>query len=431
MLINLDGLINRGQTVGVALSGGADSMALLHFLSQNAQHYKFNIVAINVEHGIRGDASIQDSLFVKNYCHDNGIICYCYQVDCPSFAKENKLSLEQAGRKLRYQCFSDAIESNKCDVIATAHHLSDNAESVLFNLFRGSGYKGLCGIASNFEDKIIRPFLHVTKQEILDYVKDNNLPYVNDLTNFDDDYTRNFLRLNVMPKIKEIFPEAEKSIYRFTQIAKTENEYLDKVAKEVLTILPKCAQIKLPCEKAIFNRAIVFALKRLGIEKDWEKVHVDSLYELSFKDSGKSISLPKNVVAVKEYDRLTLFVDEKTEDFCIDFSVDKHVINGNTYEVCLCNKEVDLKKGLYIDLDKIPKDAVIRNAKASDVFTKFGGGTKKLCDYFTDKKIPKRIRNNIPLIAVENKVLAIFNLAISEEVKVDKHTDRVAKIISY
>jgi tRNA(Ile)-lysidine synthase len=170
MQISLEKFISKNETIAVAVSGGGDSMALLHYMQNNAKKYLFNVIAINVEHGIRGNDSISDTNFVISYCKDNNIPLLTYSVDCVAFAESHKLSLEQAGRILRYQIFNQAITDKKCDKVATAHHLQDNVESVLFNLFRGTGLKGLAGIDEQFENKIIRPLLDLSKTEIEEYL---------------------------------------------------------------------------------------------------------------------------------------------------------------------------------------------------------------------------------------------------------------------
>ena len=146
MNTNLSNLINKGETVAVALSGGSDSMALLYYMLSQAEKFQFNLVAINVEHGIRGEESVSDSQFVSRQCNALGVPLMSYSINCIEEAKKQKLSLEQVARKLRYECFYDALSKGKCDKIATAHHLDDSVESVLFNLFRGTGIKGLSGI---------------------------------------------------------------------------------------------------------------------------------------------------------------------------------------------------------------------------------------------------------------------------------------------
>ena len=311
MKIDLSEIVTKNQTVAVAVSGGSDSMALLHFMTANAKKYGIKVIALNVEHGIRGEASISDTNFVKSYCRSRGIELLTYSFDAVKKAKTDKLSVEQAARILRYECFFKAIDQGKCDKVATAHHRRDNVESVLLNLFRGTGLKGVAGINANYEDKIIRPFLSVTKEEIIAYMTENSVPYITDETNFSDDYTRNYIRLNILPKIKEAFPEAEKSISRFAAIAKSEDDFMDGVARSAVKINKDNAEISLPLHPAVFSRAAIIALKSLGIEKDWEKVHIDSAYSLTDKENGTTINLPKNLCAVKEYDKIVIFSQKK------------------------------------------------------------------------------------------------------------------------
>ncbi|MBR2870818.1 MAG: tRNA lysidine(34) synthetase TilS [Clostridia bacterium] len=431
MFVNFNGLFNKGDRVAVALSGGKDSMALLNVLLDNAHSLDITVLALNVEHGIRGKDSIDDSLFVKEYCAKRGISLISYAVDCIKTSKEQKLSLEQAGRKLRYECFFDAIKSGKCDKVATAHHQSDNAESILFNLLRGSASKGLCGIERNFENKIVRPFLDVSREQIDEYIDKNAIPFVTDQTNFDDDYTRNHLRLNVIPQIKKVFPEMEKSLSRLADVVKIEDEFLDRLANESVVINDDTAHIKLPCAKALFNRAVVIALKGLGVKKDWEKSHIDSVYSLTEKQNGAKVNLLCGITAIREYDKITFCRFQDNTDIKIPF------LDGNFSfgERNIAIKKVaqtqglDLKSGLYLDFDKIPHSAVIRTPQNGDVFTKFGGGTKKLCDYLTDKKIPQRLRASLPVIADDNVVYAIFGISVSELSKVDEKTKTIVEII--
>lgn len=311
MKIDLSKIIPKNQTVAVAVSGGSDSMALLHFMTSNAKKYGIKVIALNVEHGIRGAASISDTNFVKSYCRSRNIELLTYSFDAVKKAKTDRLTLEQAARILRYECFFKAIDEGKCDKVATAHHRRDNVESVLLNLFRGTGLKGVAGINANYEDKIVRPFLTVSKEDIIAYMTENSVPYITDETNFSDDYTRNYIRLNVLPKIKEAFPEAEKCISRFAEIAKSEDEFMDKVATSAVKLYEDRAEIGLPVHPAVFSRAVIIALKNLGIEKDWEKTHIDSAYSLTEKENGTSINLPKNLCAVKEYDKIVIYKVKK------------------------------------------------------------------------------------------------------------------------
>lgn len=428
MQVDLTKFIKPNQTVAVALSGGSDSMALLNYMLFCREKFPFNVIAINVEHGIRGEKSVFDTEFVKSYCEKNSIPLICYAVDSLKKAKDNKLSVEQSARQLRYDCFYKAIESGACDLVATAHHQDDNVETILFNLFRGTGLSGMCGIPEILNGKIIRPFLSVSKQEIDRYIKENNIPFVTDETNLSDDYTRNQIRHNIVPEILKIFPDAINSISRFSEIAKLENAYLDSLAKTAVNLTENRAEISLPIDSAILKRAVMVALKSLGVEKDWEKTYADSVLLLTTKNNGVSIDLKKGIKAIKEYDKIVLYKEK--EVFCSDipFSLGVFEFCGQKISITKVKKPNDLKCGFFADFDKIPKTAVIRTKNDGDYFTKFGGGTKSLSDYLTDKKIPYRQRNHIPLLADGNVVLAIFGVAISEKIKVDDKTETVIEI---
>ena len=403
-------------------------MALLHAMKSQESALNIRVVAINVEHGIRGENSVKDSQFVKDYCATHGIDLISYSVDSLKKAREEKLSVEQSARILRYECFYNAINTGKCDKVATAHHLADNAESVLLNLFRGTGLKGITGIDQNYNDKIIRPLLTVKKAEIEEYLTTNAIPFVTDETNFSDAYTRNYLRLNIMPEILKIFPDAEKSIERLTEIVKTDNDFIDQTAKKAVTLDNNKACINLPVHKAVFSRAGIIALKHLGIEKDWEKAHLDSAYALCDMETGSKVNLPKGVVAIKEYDKIVFYKQSETVSDAIPLFIGKKAYAGSILYIEQIDADgVDLKSGIYADADKIPVDAVIRTKQNGDSFTKFGGGTKSLGDYLTDKKIPLRIRDNLPLVAVGNDVLVIFGVAVSNKVKADSATTKLIK----
>ena len=415
----------NNKTVAVALSGGCDSMVLLDLLLKSAKLYNTNVIALNVEHGIRGNDSLLDTEFVKNYCKKQNVPLLTYSVDCLAKSKQLKASIEQTARILRYECFFDAINSGKCDLVATAHHKDDNMESVLFNLFRGSSLSGVSGIKSNYDGRIIRPILSLSKKEIEDYAIANAIPFVTDKTNFDDDYTRNNLRLNVIPKIKEIFPDAENSVYRFSQTASEENEFLNQLASDKVFLSGEQVCISLPTPKVLLSRAIIMALKLSGIKKDWEKVHVDAVLSLANGQNGNKANLLGGITAIKEYDKIVFYI-QKTLTFCeIPFSIGNHSLGNVNISIAKVDFDTDLKQGLKADADKIPKSAVIRFKKPCDKFTKFGGGTKSLSDYLTDKKIPLRLRDSIPVIADGSDVLVVFGIAVSDKVKVDKNTKTI------
>ena len=429
--------IPENSTVAVAVSGGCDSMCLLHYMSQVAGKCGFTVAAINVEHGIRGEESVRDTEFVRDYCKERDILFFPYSADVPKKAEREKISLEEAARVVRYECFADAVKSGKCDLVATAHHLRDNAESVLFNLFRGTGVKGLSGIRGG--GYIIRPLINVKKSEIEEYARENGVPFVNDSTNFSDEYTRNYIRLNVLPVIEKIFPQAETSIARLSEIAYEQSLYIEKQAEKLVRATDVGAEITFPAradaaDKALIRAAIISAFKKCGIIKDYGKAHADDVLALIDKQTGKTVHLPRGVTARREYGKILFKRNGAAETYgeTLPFAEGEYRFCGHTVKIERVPAEkidsTDLKSGLYLDGDKLPADATIRTKRNGDVFGKFGGGNKKLCDYYTDLKIPYADRETLPVVAAGGRVYAIFGIAVSRDVKVTQSTERLIKI---
>ena len=432
-MLNSD-LFIKGETIAVALSGGKDSVCLFDLLLSKSEEFGITVKAINLDHGIRGETSGRDSLFVKNLCEEKGIPLFFRKVDCPGYSAANGLSAEEGARALRYKVFNEAIDGGFCDRVATAHHAGDRAETVLFNLFRGTSPLGIVGINDVTPDgRIIRPILGIGREQIDAYVKERKLDYVVDETNFMTDYTRNFVRLEVMPLIKQRFPEAEKSILRFADTVKDDENYLRSLAEKSLT--EKKGEVSFPIDlpKPIFMRSATLAMKKLGIKKDYEKIHLESAYSLKNAENGKSVTLPKGVVAVRDYGKITFYKKEEKQDFEKPFSLGDFDFQGKTYRFEIvddCNaKRVDNR--LIADFVKIPQGAVLRTRKPGDTFEKFGGGAKKLKEYFIDKKIPERERDKILLLAKDKKVFIICGIEISDAIKVDKATKNVLQCSIY
>lgn len=408
----------KNQTIAVALSGGMDSMCLLHVLLSHKEVYGLTIKAINIDHSIRGEESENDSLFVKNYCEKHGVELKFFKVDAINFSKENKYTLEQGARILRYQIFNQLLNENYADKIATAHHLNDNFESVLFNLFRGSGLKGLSGI-NPCGDKFIRPLLNVSKEEIKNYVIKNNVPYVEDSTNSQTNYTRNYIRNVLTPLIEEKFPNAVLAVKRLSDISREENEFLNELAKSQIKKDKNGYHINVNTPPVLFKRAVIITLNLLGLEKDYEKTHVEDVFGLKLLQNGSKITLPKNIITVKEYEQISFYKEKASNKITeIPFALGSYNFKDFTLEI----SSSPTKNALVFDKDKIPKNAVIRNRKNGDVFTKFGGGTKKLKDFFIDKKIPVIKRDELLVIASGNDVLMVVGVEISDKIKVDNDT---------
>ena len=428
MEINFDLTKLNNKRVGVAVSGGIDSMALLNFLYSKQVECKFTLLAINIDHCMRDIESANDSKFVKEYCDKIGVptLLFCAKDDGAI------LTSEEDARLYRYDCFNKAIKSGKCDLIATAHHKSDFVETALINLFRGSGASGLTGIKEE-NGYIVRPFIYTEKAQIDEYVKRENVPFVTDSTNLKSDYTRNFLRLNVIPLIKEKFPQLENNVQKFATVLNSEDEFLNGLATALISEDNGDVRVRFSSDRPIVARAFIIALKLSGIKKDYEKKHVDLLCDLLYNgETGNELSLINGVTAIKEYDGVVLYKKSEERFAPCPVSTGNYAYLGNTLTIESIEKAqgLDLLSGdcKYIDADKIPPTAVIRTRLDGDRFKTFSGNTKKLKDYFIDEKVPKRHRDELLLIADGKDVLYIAGKEISITLKVDENSKKIYRI---
>ena len=216
-LIKEKNMIKPGEVIGVAVSGGVDSMSLLHFLHQNSEALDCQVVAITVDHMLRGDNSVGDALFVKNWCKENGIMCYKYSTDAGKLSAEKNIGIEQAAREARYSVFDNLLKENVVDKIALAHHISDQAETIFMHILRGAGLNGASGMEYVRDNVYIRPFLKTNKDDIIRYASRNYIEYVEDETNAESTYNRNFLRNVIFPQLKKRWEGFEQNLITFAK----------------------------------------------------------------------------------------------------------------------------------------------------------------------------------------------------------------------
>ncbi len=419
------GMIKRGDIIGVGVSGGSDSMALLHFLHGMAEELDIEIVAIHVDHGIR-ENSYMDADFVREKAREMGVRFYKFRIDAPKIAKEKSLSLETAAREARYGVFASLIKKGVVDKIALAHHTLDQAETILMHIFRGSGVSGAKGMDPIRDGVYIRPLLSTSKEEIMDYIKSNQIEYVDDYTNKDTSYNRNFVRSLLTNEISKRWPNAVGAIASFGQAIVEDDEYIrSQIYADAMMVEDKLVRIPnsyFLYPNAVVSRIIFKAVKAIGINCDIERKHILAIKELALSgENGSRLYLPFEAIVFKEYDYITISnrKQESTELNqplkCGEFDVD-----GFGKVSVKRVKDFNVKEGqLLIDWRKVPKTAVWRFRQDGDVFTKFGGGTKKLKSYLIDKKVPLRQRGVIPVLADGNDILAIAGIEISDKVKVE------------
>ncbi|MCH5155293.1 MAG: tRNA lysidine(34) synthetase TilS [Clostridiales bacterium] len=406
------------KRLAVGVSGGRDSMCLLHALLHSGVVPKSNIIVVHVNHCLRKEAD-RDEQFVREYCKQMQVEFVAKRVDVNKHAAADSLTIEQAARNLRYGVFFDIIKSGKADVVLTAHHALDNAETVLMHLFRGAGLSGLCGISS---EKTVRPLLNVYPDELDEYVKINGINFVVDDTNFADDADRNFIRLNVIPMIEQRYRGAVRAVNAFAHECGEVCDYLDECLDE--DYITHDGGAVLLSERALHG-ALAARYVRRALESfsliDITREQTERVVELAHMRTGAVVELTGGVEAAREYGCVAVYVPRQKYDGEVTVNMGANFIDGLAVDIACDDISPDKAAGRAVDLDKI-SGAVLRFRRDGDMFTPFGGGQKKLKQYFIDNKIPKRKRDRIPLVCKGSEVLVIVGMQISDSVKQMKGT---------
>ena len=428
-------MIKSGEIIGVACSGGRDSISLLHYLNSIKHELDCEVVAVNVDHGIRAHSAL-DTEFVMQFCKDNKIRAYKFKAEALKVAKEEKLTIEQAARKVRYGVFETVIKKGLVDKIALAHHMQDQAETVLLNIVRGAGLSGARGMEPVRDEIYIRPLLATPREEIMAYLDMNGLEYVEDETNADNTYSRNYIRNIVLPALRKQFKGVDKNIVNFSAICAKDDEYINSQIN-LSTLIENNEMVKIPLsyfyqDEAIVNRILKRVFAKFA-KQDIERKHINMVREFALEaNNGNMINLPMKIKVLKEYDYIVVGNLKKKETFGeYAFRSGKLKVEGYGIIRSTSSKvltEAKLHQHI-IDADKLPTNAIWRFRQESDVFSPLGlGGTKKLKDYFIDKKIPQRMRNEIPVLAVGNRILIIADVEIADEIKVTENSKQFYKI---
>lgn len=427
----------QNKRICVAISGGADSTVLLHYLKSKQNEYGYQLCAVNCEHGIRGESSLADTRFVKSICQEWEIPLECFSEDCLKRAKEEKVSVETAARNFRYECFFSLLAGGRCEFIALAHHENDEAETVLFRLARGASLTGVSAM-KEIEGQFLRPLLKWSKVDVLAYAKEQGLSFCEDETNSQTDATRNKLRLNVLPALEESVSGAIKNLAKFAIRAEEDDKLLYELSAPLIEKVEKTSRadsgyrLRFSQQKPLFTRACLSILKTLNLVKDYTSMHLDDVYTLQEKETGASVTLPQNIIAKKGYGEIIFYQNLGEESVAwqteIPFQIGKYV--WGRYEIIVQSNEIDSAKNvLRIDGDKIPKDAVIRLKRQGDRFEKFSGGSKSLKKYLIDKKIEKEVREELPILATDDgEVYAVLGVEISKKIKITADTKRTLYI---
>lgn len=423
------------STVVAGLSGGADSVCLLSVLNSLKNDFGFNLIAVHVNHGIRGEEAKRDQDFSENYCKKLGIPFKIFSYDCPSEAKKTGEGLEECGRRLRYQSFNSVCRGGNYR-IATAHNANDNAETVLFNISRGSSLKGACGIPS-VRDNIIRPVLFASREQIEKFCNDNSLEYITDSTNISDDYSRNKIRHSVLPVLSEINSGAISSFTRFSQNAKDDSDYLEKIACKSYneSIISKnefdLSYLK-ELDVAVLKRVICKITENFcGRIPDYAKIK--EIINLFFE--GGKIQVFGNCYLKVNNDKLLVFDNDiiieeipgpvflNNAEFELKFG--NYTLKSEKYTIC--SKKINrFVLDNLIDYDKIIGVPVLRTRIDGDTFTFAGRNvTKSLKKLFNESKIPVSQRSFLPIISDDKGVIWIFGFGTVKRCRVTEKSENI------
>ncbi|MDY5935328.1 MAG: tRNA lysidine(34) synthetase TilS [Oscillospiraceae bacterium] len=414
-----------GRTVAVGVSGGADSMALLHVLLELKDEYKLNVIACHVNHGIRGETADRDEMFVIKECEKLGVEVHVLSADVPGGAEREHLGVEEYGRRLRYEFFNSVADDV---IIATAHTLSDRCETLIFNITRGTSVKGLCSIPA-VRDNIVRPLIDCTRDEIEKYCADNSIEYITDETNFEDIYSRNRIRLNVIPELKKLNPSLEKSFFRLICNAEEENDFISELSKQITDKAKKEDGYDaglISCQHSAVAKRVIAEIITSETGLVPESIHI--LQVVDILGGGKTEIIGNTVVEVCNG---VLRINPKADIISaweFDFtSLFAETPSGMVKAQILHKNKLPLKQFVHnkvLDYDSICGGLIIRNRRPGDKIKLAGSScTKTLKKLFSEKHLENR--NNIPVLADELGVCWVQGLGCADRCKIKENTEKI------
>lgn len=443
-------MLNKGDRVIVAVSGGPDSVALLYFFKEIEKEYDLKLFVAHLNHKLRGKESDKDQEFVLNLASELNLKVYSKSFDVKKLAKKKKLSLEEGARVARYDYLNQVASKLKAQKIALGHNTDDQAETVLMRLLRGSGSLGLSGIPPKV-DKLIRPLIEVKREEVEDFLKSKKLKFRTDSSNLRPDFLRNKLRLKLLPLIeREYNPKIKKVLGRTSYLLSEEEKYLKKKALELF----KKSLIEKNEKEIILDLKKFFdydrSLKRIIIRTCLEKLE-GSLKKIGFEPAerllnllekgktGKKIDFGKRLSSYVSKDYLCFYKEKKKKKHSFIFhSPEEKNLKSSGLEVKSQILEIfsldDIEKNkdpyqAHLDLDKLKFPLKLRSRKDGDRFKPLGmKGKKNLSDFLIDKKIPSYKRDAVLLLVSDKKIAWVTGHRISEDFKVTEKTKKVLKV---
>ena len=480
------GMLEKSDIVIAGISGGPDSICLLCVLIDLSREIGFQIAAVHVNHGLRGAEADADEAYVSCFCEEREIPLMVRHADVRKIAARRKISGEEAGREVRREAYEEAVRKYRGTRIALAHHMNDNAETLLLNMARGTGVRGMAGIRP-VNGRYIRPLLCVKRREIEQYLEENNLHYCIDRTNMEDIYTRNRIRNHIIPCLEEQINS--RAVEHLEELAEQMGELSDYVERQASRAYERCVrqaeasgeeisgreEAVLDVERFLeedpairpylVRRLLACAAKR---EKDIEAVHVRSVEALAAMQSGRKISLPYGLCAERRYGEIYIYRERKEENpsrtglekVLLEGGVksgledsDRNRIEGSMECGMECSMEGSVEFGTgkvsfrvfpcekmpdsfpqtpytkWFDYDIIKNSVVIRTRQSGDYITIDNqGNTQKIKKYFINEKIPNQDRDHVLLVADGSHIMWIVGYRQDQSYQVSEQTRRILEI---
>ena len=409
--------LEKGVLVG--FSGGADSVMLLSFLAYYSEWgTRFPLTAVHINHSIRGEESDRDAAFAEEFCHTLGVEFICRKIDVPTLSKKSKIGLEECARNCRYSEFQNIICSrNDVSTMCIAHNADDNLETVILNMMRGAGTKGLAGIPP-VRDNIVRPLIYVTKRDIVSCLTEFGIEFVVDSTNLCNDYTRNHIRNELLPKLREITATPETMAARSSRNLRMDDEYISSVAEKFIKEHAIIRNLDLDSlHEAVFTRVLALFTK-----VSLSSVNIKEIKRLLSEDNF-SYSLPEGKTFVSEYG-VCHIVDknDKNDDYLYQLHSGVNSFEDYDADVIISDEKVEksflniYKFSIQLNLSSaiINGDLYLRPKLDGDTL-RYGGMTHKLKKLFNDRKVPPSKRALIPIVCDASGVVCVPGFGVRDD----------------
>ena len=424
-------LFQKNETILVATSGGVDSVVLCNILYKLG--YTFAIAHCNFK--LRGAASDTDEIFVKTMAETFKVPFHVIHFDTKQKALEQKTSIEETARNLRYNWFKEIIVQCNYTCVATAHHADDNIETVVMNFFRGTGIMGLKGILPK-NNSVVRPLLFWRKAAILAYAKENNLAFVEDITNAEEDYTRNFFRNNILPQIEKVYPEVDANVLKnIDRFGDTAILYTEKITEVKATLIEKRKdEIYIPVLKLLKQKALHTIVYEIIKEYNFTAHQTPEVLKLLKADSGKFIlSTTHRILKNRNWIIISPIISMDNQIYLIEKLDETIVLPIGSIKISVVNKAVNFdtdKNTCFINLDEIAVPLIVRKWKTGDYFYPLGmQKKKKLSRFFIDQKLALIEKEKIWVVESNKKIVWIIGLRIDDRFKIKQGSNHlIAKI---